>query len=421
MTEQSATQTIEMIGKQARLAFAELARASTQTRQQALNNAAAALRMARGSILEANQKDVAAAREADLLPSKIDRLMLDESRLEAIASGVEAVAELADPVGQVTDQWERPNGLTIERVRTPLGVIGVIFESRPNVAADAAALCIKSGNAVILRGGRDSRHSKEAILLAIRQGLLQAGLPENIVQAVPSYDRALVGAMLQARGVIDVLVPRGGRSLTERVLNEARIPVFAHLEGVVQLYIHKAADPDKALNIAVNAKMRRTGICGASEALLIDQDIAPVLLPKIAQDLRDQGCILRGDEKSRALFSDMEVATADDWGREYLDAILAIKIVSGLDEAIDYIARYGSHHTDAIITEDQAAASRFLTEVDSAIVMHNASTQFADGGEFGMGAEIGIATGRMHARGPIGVEQLTCFKYQVHGTGQIRP
>jgi glutamate-5-semialdehyde dehydrogenase len=415
--------TVEMIalGARARAAFNAVRLAHRETRTAALTAMAAHLRAAHTAILNANAQDVDAARANGLEASFIDRLRLDEARLAGIVQAVSETAALPDPVGAVMAEWTRPNGLHFQRVRTPLGVIGIIFESRPNVAADAGALALRAGNAVILRGGSDSAHSVAAIVAALRAGLRDAGLPEDAIQVVPSTDRAAVGHMLAGlAGGLDVIVPRGGKSLVARVQTEARVPVFAHLEGLCHTYIHAAADAEKALAITLNGKMRRVSVCGATETLLIDASIAPTLLPPIAQALEDRGCALRGDEQARALFA-MAPASEEDFQTEYLAAILSIKIVAGIDEAIAHIARYGSSHTDAIVTEDQAAAARFLEEVDSAIVLVNASTQFADGGEFGFGGEIGIATGRMHARGPVGAEQLTTFKYRVLGQGQIRP
>jgi len=353
--------------------------------------------------------------------SNLDRLMLDDKRIEAMAKGVEDIAALPDPVGRVLASFERPNGLKIERVATPLGVIGVIYESRPNVTADAGALCLKAGNAVILRGGSDSFHSSRAIHACLVEGLRAANLPEAAIQLVPVRDRTAVGEMLKGLGGnLDVIVPRGGKSLVARVQDEARVPVFAHLEGIVHVYVHSAADAQKAATIVRNAKLRRTGICGAAETLLVDKAAQAQLAPLVKM-LADAGCEVRGDEATRSIDARVKPASEDDWSTEYLDAIISVKVVDGLDAAMDHIEHYGSHHTDCIITEDKAAAERFLREVDSAIVLHNASTQFADGGEFGFGAEIGIATGRMHARGPVGVEQLTSFKYRVRGDGQTRP
>lgn len=408
-----------MAGK-ARTACRSLGLATPEMRADGLRRAAAAVRARAPEIEAANAKDMAFGRDKGLSAAMLDRLLLTPDRIEAMAAGLDAVADLPDPVGKVIDAWDRPNGLRIERVRTPLGVIGVIYESRPNVTADAGALCVKAGNAAILRGGSESLHSSGLIADCLRQGLAEAGLPEDAVQIARTRDRSFVGAMLGAAGLIDVIVPRGGRNLIERVLSDARVPVFAHLEGLVHLYLHEAADFEKAVAIAVNGKMRRTGICGATETLLIDRNIAADLLPKVAAALVEAGCALRGDEEAVALVEGMLPATEADWSTEYLDAILSVKIVDGIDAAMAHIGQFGSDHTDCIVTQDAAAAERFLNEVDSAIVMHNASTQFADGGEFGMGAEIGISTGRMHARGPVGAEQLTSFKYRVRGTGQIR-
>lgn len=410
------------IGRAARAAARIVGLSSTEARDRALRAAADAIRRDRDAILAANAQDVAEARAAGVVASFLDRLVLDASRVESIARGVEEVAGLPDPVGRVLDVFQRPNGLRIERVATPLGVIGVIFESRPNVTADAGALCLKSGNAAILRGGSDGFRSARAIHACLVAGLRAAGLPEAAVSLVPTRDRAAVGAMLGGLdGAIDVIVPRGGKSLVARVQSEARVPVFAHLEGLVHVFVHAAADPDKARRIVLNAKLRRTGVCGAAETLLVDRACVATHLGPLVTMLLDAGCEVRGDEAARAADPRVTPATEEDWRTEYLDAIIAVRVVDGLDAAIAHIETYGSHHTDCIVTEDEAAAARFLREVDSAIVLHNASTQFADGGEFGFGAEIGIATGRMHARGPVGVEQLTSFKYRVHGDGQVRP
>jgi len=410
------------IGQQARNAARTLSVASGAQKDDALAAMAVALRQSVDVILSANADDVADAREAGTAPSFIDRLTLDEARLEGVASAVEAIAALADPVGSVIAAWDRPNGLHIERVRTPLGVIGVIYESRPNVTADAGSLCLKAGNAAILRGGSDSYRTSGAIHAGLVAGLTAAGLPEHAIQIVPTRDRDAVGMMLAGlEGNIDVIVPRGGKSLVGRVQSEARVPVFAHLEGICHLYIHQAADLDMARAIAVNAKMRRTGICGAAETILIDKAIAGTHLMPVASALLSAGCAIRGDETVCAQVADAVPASEADWSTEYLDAVISIKVVDGIDAALDHIVTYGSSHTESIITEDKEAADWFLSRCDSAIVMHNASTQYADGGEFGMGAEIGIATGRMHARGPVGVEQLTSFKYRVSGNGQIRP
>jgi len=410
------------IAAAARAAARQLAQAPADQKNRALAAMARAIREREAEILAANADDVAAAKAAGLTGALVDRLLLDPKRIAAIADGIEAIRDLADPVGAVTERWTRPNGMTIERVRVPIGVIGIIYESRPNVTADAGALCLKAGNAAILRGGSDSFHSSHAIHAALAQGLRDAGLPETAIQLVPTRDRAAVGMMLTGLdGHIDVIVPRGGRSLVERVQHEARVPVFAHLEGVNHVYIDRAASPDMAKSIVLNAKMRRTGICGAAETLLVDRDAAPAQLGPLVEMLIDAGCEIRGDAATQAVDSRVRPASDDDWASEYLDAIIAVKVVDGVDAAIDHIERFGSHHTDAIVTEDQAAADKFLQQVDSAIVLHNASTQFADGGEFGFGAEIGIATGKMHARGPVGVEQLTSFKYRIRGTGQTRP
>ena len=408
------------IGASARAAAAVLGETDTATKNAALTAAATALRDTTDAILEANARDMAEAEGRALPPAMLDRLRLDAARVAAIAAGVEAVAGLPDPVGDVMAEWTRPNGLRIARVRVPLGVIGVIYESRPNVTADAGVLCLKAGNAAILRGGSESFHSSRAIHAGLAAGLTAAGLPETAIQLVPTTDRAAVGEMLGMAGVIDVIVPRGGKSLIERVQAQARVPVFAHLEGLCHVYVHAAADPDMARSVVVNAKMRRPGICGAAETLLIDR-AAIDQLPAIAADLTAAGCELRGDEAARAAVPDMAPAAASDWDTEYLDAILAVRVVDGVDGAIDHIAQHGSGHTDSIVTADTAAAERFLKRVDSAIVVHNASTQYADGGEFGFGAEIGISTGRLHARGPVGVEQLTSFKYVVRGDGHVRP
>jgi glutamate-5-semialdehyde dehydrogenase len=403
----------------ARSAARRLAGADDATKAAALLAAAAALRASVADILAANAKDVAAAVAAGISPAMLDRLKLDEGRIAAMASAVEQVATLEDPVGQIIDSRSRPNGLVMERVRVPVGVLGIIYESRPNVTADAAALGLRSGNAVILRGGSEAVHSNHAIHAAMVQGVTHAGLPADAVQLVPTQDRAVVGAMLRAQGAIDMIIPRGGKSLVARVQDEARVPVLAHLDGICHSYVHKNADPEMAEALVVNAKMRRTGICGATETLLIDQDY-PAPAPLIAA-LLDAGCEVRADDILMELDARTVSADADDWDTEYLDSVISACVVSGLDDAIAHIARHGSHHTDAIITQDAAAAARFLAEVDSAIVMHNASTQFADGGEFGLGAEIGIATGRLHARGPVALEGLTTYKWIVRGQGQTRP
>lgn len=410
------------LGRRARAAARQVALAPTDMRNAALKAMAAALRERAPAILAANALDLAEARAAGQKESFIDRLLLDETRIAEVAEAVASVAELTDPLGRVLARWGRPNGLVFERVATPLGVIAVIFESRPNVTADAGALCLKSGNAAILRAGSDSFRSSTEIAAAMRQGLEAAGLPGDAIQLVPTRDRAAVGEILAGLGgAVDVVVPRGGKGLVARVQSEARVPVFAHLDGNCHVYVHAAADLEMARSILLNAKLRRIGVCGAAETLLVDKACAGTQLKPLVTMLLDAGCAVRGDEAVRAADPRVTAATEEDWATEYLDRIIAAKVVDGLDQAIAHIERYGSHHTDAIVTADEAAAQRFLAEVDSAIVLHNASTQFADGGEFGFGAEIGIATGRMHARGPVGVEQLCSFKYRVHGSGQIRP
>jgi glutamate-5-semialdehyde dehydrogenase len=410
------------IGRNARAAARVLALASTAQKDQALERMAAAVRAQKAPILAANAEDLNDARAAGMSGAILDRLALDDARVEAIAEGIEVVRALKDPVDTVTESWSRPNGMLIERVRVPLGVIAIIYESRPNVTADAGVLCLKSGNAAILRGGSDSTRSSRAIHSALAQGLREAGLPEAAIQLVPTRDRAAVGLMLTGLdGTIDVIVPRGGKSLVARVQAEARVPVFAHLEGVCHVYVDKAASLDMAKTIVLNAKMRRTGVCGAAETLLVDRAAAATHLKPLIDMLIESGCEIRGDKATQAVDKRVKPVTEEDWSTEYLDAIIAAKVVDGVAAAIEHIERYGSHHTDAIVTADKAAAEKFLREVDSAIVLHNASTQFADGGEFGFGAEIGIATGRFHARGPVGVDQLTTFKYRIRGSGQIRP
>jgi glutamate-5-semialdehyde dehydrogenase len=410
------------IGAAARASAHALGLASAEAKNRALTAAAAAVRADADKIIAANRLDMAAAEKSGVSKANLDRLLLDAKRIEAMARGIAEIAELPDPVGRLLATFERPNGLRIERVATPLGVIGVIYESRPNVTADAGALCLKAGNAAILRGGSDSSHSSRAIHACLVQGLRAANLPEAAIQLVPTTDRAAVGEMLKGLGGnVDVLVPRGGKSLVARVQDEARVPVFAHLEGIVHVYVDRAADLDMAKTLLRNAKMRRTGVCGAAETLLVDRAVAGTHLAPLVRVLLDAGCEVRGDDATRAVDPRVIAANEADWSTEYLDAIIATKVVDGLDAAMTHIEHYGSHHTDCIITDDQAAADRFLHEVDSAIVLHNASTQFADGGEFGFGGEIGIATGRMHARGPVGLEQLTSFKYRVHGNGQTRP
>ena len=414
--------TMHMIGANARAAARILAAIGAIEKERAIRAMAHAVRAATPAILAANGEDVAEAEKAGATSAFVDRLRLDDKRVAAMADGIDAVAALPDPVGAVMSAWDRPNGMRIERVRVPLGVIGIIYESRPNVTADAGTLGLKAGNAVILRGGSDSFRSSRAIHAAIVAGLSGAGIPETAIQLVPTRDRGAVGLMLAGLdGAIDVLVPRGGKELVARVQTEARLPVFAHLDGNCHVYVDKAADPAMAQSIVLNSKMRRTGICGAAETLLIDQNAAPTLLVPLVRMLIDAGCEVRGDRDVEAADPRAKRATDEDWSTEYLDAIIAVKLVDGVDEAIAHVERYGSHHTDAIVTADRFAAEKFLGRVDSAIVLHNASTQFADGGEFGFGAEIGIATGRLHARGPVGVEQLTTFKYRVHGSGQTRP
>ncbi len=410
------------IGQRARAAARGIALAPAQTKDVALRTIAERLRAAQAEILAENALDVEAARAGGQSQALIDRLTLDPARLGAIADAVEKIGALPDPVGRQVAAFERPNGLLIERIAVPLGVIGVIFESRPNVTADAGALCLKAGNAAILRAGSDSHRTAMAIARAMREGLEVSGLPADAIQIVPTRDRAAVGAMLSGLdGCIDVIVPRGGRGLVERVHNEARVPVFAHLDGICHVYVAAAADLDMARTVVLNSKMRRTGICGAAETLLVDRACAATHLAPLVTMLIEAGCAVRGDADVRAVDARVTPATEADWRTEYLDAIIAVRVVDGLEAAIAHIETYGSHHTDSIVTADRAEATRFLAEVDSAIVVHNASTQFADGGEFGFGAEIGIATGRMHARGPVGVEQLTTFKYRVHGSGQTRP
>ena len=410
------------IGRRAKAAARVLGLASTAQKDQALVAMAKAIRADRAAILAANAEDMAEGRTSGLSPASLDRLELNDKRIEGMAEALEIVRDLADPVGKVTESWTRPNGMTIERVRVPIGVIGIIYESRPNVTADAGALALKAGNAVILRGGSDSYRSSRAIHAAMTRGLREAGLPEDAIALVPTRDRAAVGMMLQGLdGAIDVIVPRGGKSLVARVQSEARVPVFAHLEGVCHIYVDKTAKLDMAKSIVLNGKLRRTGVCGAAETLLVDRAVEATHLKPLVTMLLDAGCEVRGDAAVQKADARVKSATEQDWSTEYLDAIITAGVVDGVGAAIDHIERYGSHHTDAIVTEDKTVAEKFLNEVDSAIVLHNASTQFADGGEFGFGAEIGIATGKMHARGPVGVDQLTSFKYRIRGTGQIRP
>jgi len=421
-SRESVGDVMSALGRRAREAARTLALAPAEAKNAALKAAAVGLRAQTAAIIEANARDLAAAREAGRPASFQDRLMLDTKRVEAMAKGLEEIAALPDPVGSVLAGWTRPNDLRIERVRVPLGVVGIIYESRPNVTADAGALCLKAGNAAILRGGSESHHSSRAIQACLAHGLRQAGLPDGAVQLVPTTDREAVGLMLKGLdGAIDVIVPRGGKSLVARVQEEARVPVFAHLEGICHTYVDRSADLAMAKALAVNAKMRRTGVCGATETLLVDTAAPEGHLKGLVDALLEAGCEVRGDAAALKVHPKVKPATEQDWSTEYLDAIISVKVVDGVDAAIAHIQKYGSQHTDCIVAEDQAAAERFLSRLDSAIVLHNASTQFADGGEFGMGAEIGIATGRLHARGPVGVEQLTTFKYVVRGAGQVRP
>jgi glutamate-5-semialdehyde dehydrogenase len=418
-TTESPEALVERLARAGRGAQRVLARLNSAEKARALHAAATALRSAEAEVLAANARDMAAGEANGLTPAMLDRLRLDSARLAGIAAAVDQVAELPDPVGQVIDRSSPANGLALSRVRIPIGLIGIVYESRPNVTADAAALCVRSGNAVLLRGGSEAVHSNRAIHGALVLGLESAGVPAAAVQLVPTQDRAAVGAMLTAAGLIDMIVPRGGKSLVARVQADARVPVLAHLDGICHTYVHAAADPAKAQAIALNAKLRRTGICGSMETLLLDAKFPAS--PAIAAALLDAGCELRGDARARALDPRIVPASANDWDTEYLDAILSVAVVDGLDAALDHIARHSSHHTDAIVSQDEAACERFLAEVDSAIVMANASTQFADGGEFGLGAEIGIATGRLHARGPVALEGLTTYKWVARGTGQVRP
>ncbi|HTI85459.1 MAG TPA: glutamate-5-semialdehyde dehydrogenase [Alphaproteobacteria bacterium] len=412
---------VRRMAEAARAAVDRLAVAKTGTKNAALTGAAKIIRARQADILAANARDIAEAERQGLSSAMRDRLLLNPARVEAMAKGLEDVATLPDPVGQTIAEWTRPNGLKIARVRVPLGVIGVIYESRPNVTADAAALCLKSGNAVILRGGSESLHSSQAVYDCLLAGITAAGLPDAAVQLVPTRDRAAVGAMLKAAGLIDIIVPRGGKSLIERVIADSKIPVIKHLEGICHTYVDGEANLEMARKIVLNAKMRRTGVCGATETLLVDRRAIASHLKPIISDLIAAGCEVRGDETTRSIDREVKPATAADWDTEYLDAIIAVKVVDGVKGAIEHIRKHGSRHTDSIVTDDAAAAATFLNELDSAIVLHNASTQFADGGEFGMGAEIGISTDKLHARGPVGVEQLTSYKYVVRGTGQVRP
>ncbi|RLA36776.1 MAG: glutamate-5-semialdehyde dehydrogenase [Gammaproteobacteria bacterium] len=418
----SIAEIMDEIGQAARVAAAGLAQSSAEQRNQALEFAAAAIREQAGQILAANENDMRSARAKSVNNAMLDRLALDNGRVEAMATGLEAISELPDPLGKVLAQWQRPNGLQIERISVPLGVIGIIYESRPNVTADAAGLCLKSGNAVILRGGSESFNSNRAIYRCLRVGLEKAGMNPAVVQLVPTTDRAAVGYLLSSMGeYLDVVVPRGGKNLIKRVQEEARVPVIGHLEGICHVYLHESADLEMAKNISLNAKMRRTGICGAAETLLVDRAAAQRLLPEVGAELAAAGCEIRGDDAVQEILPTAVTATEADWSTEYLDAVISVRVVENLAEAAEHIRHYGSGHTECIVADDQAAADQFLRQVDSAILLHNASTQFADGGEFGMGAEIGIATGRIHARGPVGAEQLTSYKYVVRGSGQTRP
>ena len=419
VTKMDSHNIVVAIAQQAKKAASIMALSTTEQKNKALIAAAKALRDSKTVILKANQKDTELAKQNGISGAMLDRLVLDKKRIESMAKGLEDIAALPDPVGKKLADWTRPNGLKISRVSVPLGVIGVIYESRPNVTADAGALCLKSGNAVILRGGSESFHSSQAILSCLQAGLKIAGLPEAAIQSIPTTDRAAVGEMLKLDQYIDIIVPRGGKGLIRRIMEESRIPVIKHLDGICHTYVHSDAKVDMARDIVLNAKMRRTGVCGATETLLIDRAVAKTMLPSIAESLQKAGCELRGDAEAVSIFP-MKSATEEDWGTEYLDAIISVKVVEGVEEAVTHINTYGSQHTDAIITENAEAAEQFLNGVDSAIAVHNASTQFADGGEFGMGAEIGISTGKLHARGPVGVEQLTTYKYKVEGNGQVR-
>ena len=410
------------LGEAARRAASELALTSVDTRNRALQSAADTIRKNNANITAANKMDMASATEKGLSAAMLDRLMLDDERIEAMASGIESIIELQDPIGRTLAEWQRPNGLTIQRVSVPLGVIGIIYESRPNVTADAAGLCLKSGNAIILRGGSESFNSSRAIFSCLLSGLRAAGIDEAAVQMIPTTDRDAVGFLLSSMSAyLDVVVPRGGKSLIQRVQQEARVPVIGHLEGICHVYLHESASTEMAVAITLNAKMRRTGICGAAETLLVDRNAAEKLLPPVCAALMDAGCEVRGDETVVSMIDGAISASADDWSTEYLDAIISVRVVDDIDAAMNHIRQYGSGHTECIVAGDQRAADRFLQELDSAILLHNASTQYADGGEFGMGAEIGIATDRVHARGPVGAEQLTIYKYVVRGDGQTRP
>ncbi|MEE4212365.1 MAG: glutamate-5-semialdehyde dehydrogenase [Parvularcula sp.] len=415
----SAADHVKELGEAGRAAARQLAAASTETKNKAIKEAASALRKATGELVAANEKDVAKAREGGRDDAFIDRLVLNEERIEGVASALEEIVALPDPVGRVLHSTERPNGLVIERVAVPIGVIAMIYESRPNVGADAGALCLKSGNVVILRGGSESQGSTEVIVRCLQDGLAKAGLPRDCVQTVGTSDRAVVGELLQATDYVDLVIPRGGRGLVSLVRDQARVPTLLHLDGNCHSYVHEKADLQKAVEVIANAKLRRTGVCGATESVVVDRAVAAAFLPGLVDTL--EGCEVRGDDAARAADDRIVPASEEDWNTEYLGPILSVKTVDGLSEGIAWVQSHSSGHTDAILTEDRAAAERFFAEIDSAIVMHNASTQFADGGEFGMGAEIGIATGKVHARGPVGLEQLTTFKYRVHGEGQTRP
>ena len=419
---QSVAEFMDQIGAQSRDAATMLAASTNDDRNAALLAAATTIRDRADTILRANEIDVREGKAGGLSAAMLDRLLLDAERVEAMAAGIEAVAALPDPLGRLLADWKQPNGLHIQRISVPLGVIGIIYESRPNVTADAASLCIKSGNAVVLRGGSESFNSSRAIYACLRDGLIAAGIDPNAVQMVPTTDRAAVGYLLSSMSRwVDVVIPRGGKSLIKRVQDEARVPVIGHLDGICHVYLHADADAGMARDIVVNAKMRRTGICGSAETLLVDRSVAAQLLPGIIDALINAGCEVRGDETVLSIAPDVAQANESDWTSEYLDAIISVRVVDGIDQAIEHIQSYGSAHTESIVTSSEAAAEQFFRDVDSAIVLHNASTQFADGGEFGMGAEIGIATGRVHARGPVGAEQLTSYKYIVRGSGQVRP
>jgi len=419
--QQSIPQMMDAMGAAARLAAGQLASADSTIRDRALQAAAAAIVERSAEILAANDKDMEAARSRDLSPAMLDRLVLDAARIESIATGLVAISQLPDPLGKVLADWDRPNGLNIQRVSVPLGVIGIIYESRPNVTADAAALCLKSGNAVILRGGSESFHSSRVIHQCLVDGLEEAGINPDAIQMVPTTDRDAVGYLLSMHKYLDVVVPRGGKSLIKRVQQEARVPVIGHLEGICHVYLHASAEADMATEITLNAKLRRTGICGAAETLLVDAEAADRLVPLVCNALIEAGCEVRGDDAVQRLVPGVVAATEEDWSTEYLDAIISVRVVDDLSAATKHISQYGSGHTECIVASSADAAEQFFTDVDSAILLHNASTQFADGGEFGMGAEIGIATGRIHARGPVGAEQLTSYKYVVRGSGQTRP